>query len=71
MLRAVLLSVAVYQNAHTFCCLTQNQTNESRKKREKLKFSVERSSVCNILEEFAEHGIHCLPCCNTNNATSN
>ena len=28
--------------------------------------SYETISVCNIIENFAEHGIHCLPCSYTN-----
>ena len=24
--------------------------------------SVRRNSVCNVIENLAEHGIHCLPC---------
>ena len=28
--------------------------------------SVERISVCNDIENLAEHGIHCLPCFYTN-----
>ena len=26
------------------------------------KVSVERISVCNVIEKLTEHGIHCLPC---------
>ena len=28
--------------------------------------SVERISVCKVTEILAEHGIHCLPCVQTN-----
>ena len=28
--------------------------------------SVERISVCNVIENLAEHGIHCLSCFYTN-----
>ena len=28
---------------------------------------VERISVCNVIEKFVQHGIHCLLCCGTNN----
>ena len=28
----------------------------------KSKVSVERLSVCNVIEKLMEHGIHCLPC---------
>ena len=28
----------------------------------KSEVSVERVSVCNVTENLAEHGIHCLPC---------
>ena len=29
--------------------------------------TVERISVCNVIENLAEHGIHCLPCSYSNN----
>ena len=32
----------------------------------KCEVSVERISVCNVIENLAEHGIHCLQCCYTN-----
>ena len=32
----------------------------------KSKVIVERISVCNVIENLAEHGIHCLPCSYTN-----
>ena len=28
----------------------------------KSKVSVERISVCNVIENLVEHGIHCVPC---------
>ena len=28
--------------------------------------TVERISVCNVIEKLIEHGIHCLPCSYTN-----
>ena len=28
----------------------------------KFEVSVERISVCNVIEKLMEHGIHCLPC---------
>ena len=28
--------------------------------------TVERISVCNVIEKWMEHGIHCLPCSYTN-----
>ena len=31
--------------------------------------SVERVSVCNVIKNSAEHGIHCLPCSNNNDIT--
>ena len=37
-----------------------------------LRFSegtVERISVCNIIEKLMERGIHCLPCYYTNDVT--
>ena len=33
----------------------------------KSQVSVERISVCNVIENVMEHGIHCLPCSYTNN----
>ena len=33
----------------------------------KSEVSVERISVCNAIENLAEHGINCLPCSWTNN----
>ena len=35
----------------------------------KSEVSIERISVCNIIENLAEHGIHCLPCSYTNEIT--
>ena len=25
-----------------------------------------KNSVCNFIKKLTEHGIHCLPCCHTN-----
>ena len=36
---------------------------------EKSEVSVERSSVCNVIENLAGHGIHCLPCSYTSDVT--
>ena len=33
----------------------------------KSEVSVERISVYYVIEELAEHGIYCLPCCDINN----
>ena len=32
----------------------------------KSEVTVERNSVCNVIEKLMEHGIHCLPCSYTN-----
>ena len=32
----------------------------------KSEVTVGRISVCNVIENLAEHGIHCLPCSYTN-----
>ena len=38
------------------------------KKKRKSESYVERIFVCNVIENLAEHGIHCLPYANTSEA---
>ena len=51
-----------------YCFIVNTELNDMRKAicLRKCEVSVERISVCNVIGNLAEHGIHCLPCSCTN-----
>ena len=65
--KSLKLSLSCIINIHEVCIIN-TELNDKRKVIyfRKTEVSVERISVCNVIENLAKHDIHCLPCSYTN-----